>query len=243
MDLEKLDLLYEGKAKLVYRTSDPDLLWIHYKDSATAFNAQKRAEISGKGELNNLISAHLFSYLKEKGVESHFVKLINPREMLVKRLEIIKVEVTMRNIAAGSMTRRLGVPEGTELAFPILEYSFKDDALGDPMVNTDHVLVMGLASREELRRIKEISRTVNDILRAHLRELGIILVDFKLEFGRHQGQIMLGDEISPDTCRFWDSNTGNRLDKDRFRLDMGGLTEAYGEIWNRLTGASVQRNK
>ncbi|HSL93921.1 MAG TPA: phosphoribosylaminoimidazolesuccinocarboxamide synthase [Bacillota bacterium] len=241
--MEKLDLLYEGKAKQVYNTTDPDVLWIYYKDSATAFNAQKKAEISGKGELNNLISAHFFGYLRENGVDSHFVKLINPREMLVKRLDIIKVEVTVRNVAAGSMTRRLGVPEGTALSFPILEYSFKDDTLGDPLINTDHALAMGLASREELHRIREISHLVNDILRTYLKGLDIILVDFKLEFGRYQGQIMLGDEISPDTCRFWDSNTGNKLDKDRFRLDLGGLAEAYGEIWNRLTSVSVQLSK
>lgn len=238
MDLMKLEKLYEGKAKQVFGTSDPDLLWIYYKDSATAFNAQKKAEIRGKGELNNLISAHFFTYLSNNGVESHFVRLISNREMLAKRLDIIRVEVTVRNIAAGSMTRRLGVPEGTELPFPVLEYSYKDDALGDPLINSDHALAMGLATSEELQRINEISHKVNRILSQYLRDLGIILVDFKLEFGRHQGQVMLGDEISPDTCRFWDIRTGDKLDKDRFRLDLGGLTEAYREIWRRLSHES-----
>lgn len=240
MNVEKLDLLYEGKAKQVFGTSEPDLLWIYYKDSATAFNAQKKAEISGKGELNNQISAHFFNYLSEHGVESHFVKLINKREMLVRKLDIIKVEVTVRNIAAGSLSRRLGVPEAKELDFPVLEYSYKDDALGDPLINSDHAVIMGLATREELARINEISYAVNRLLCTYLRDLGIILVDFKLEFGRYHGEVMLGDEISPDTCRFWDSSTGSRLDKDRFRLDLGGVSEAYREIWRRLSRESNQ---
>ena len=240
MNVAKLDLLYEGKAKQVYNTTDPEILWVYYKDSATAFNAQKRAEISGKGELNNLISAHFFDYLRDKGVESHFVKLVSSREMLVRRLDIIKVEVTVRNIAAGSMTRRLAVPEGTELPFPIIEYSYKDDALGDPLINAGHAMAMGLATEAELKHIDELSLGVNEILSAYLKSLGIILVDFKLEFGRHQGKVMLGDEISPDTCRFWDSDTKSKLDKDRFRLDLGGLTEAYRDIWRRLERGAAE---
>ena len=236
--MDKLEQLYEGKAKQVFRTSDPDTYWVRYKDSATAFNAQKKGEIEDKGILNNLISAHFFTLLKEKGVENHFVEVLSPREMLVKKLEIIKVEVIVRNIAAGSMSKRLGIPEGTILPFPVIEYSYKDDELGDPVINADHARAMGLATTEELATMDRASLKVNEILREYMAGVNVTLVDFKLEFGRYKGQVLLGDEISPDTCRFWDATTGEKLDKDRFRRDLGGVAEAYREILRRLTGGN-----
>jgi phosphoribosylaminoimidazole-succinocarboxamide synthase len=236
LKVEKLEQLYEGKAKKVYRTSDPDIYWIYYKDDATAFNAQKRGQISNKGMLNNLISAHFFGMLREQGIDSHLVEVLNSREMLVKRLEIIPVEVVVRNIAAGSMAKRLGIAEGTPLSEPVLEYYYKDDALGDPLVNAYHVRALNWATDEEMAIISEQALRINQLLRAHLAERGVELVDFKLEFGRHNGQVLLGDEISPDTCRFWDMATREKLDKDRFRRDLGGVEEAYREMYRRLTG-------
>ncbi|ABZ85612.1 phosphoribosylaminoimidazole-succinocarboxamide synthase [Heliomicrobium modesticaldum Ice1] len=235
-ELNKLEQIYEGKAKKVFRTENPDIYWIEYKDSATAFNGEKKAEIENKGVLNNRISALFFQYLAKQGVPSHFVELINDREMLVKSLQIIPVEVVARNIVAGSLAKRVGQPEGTPLAKPVLEFYYKDDALGDPMINEYHIAAMEWATPEQMDVIKAIALKVNEILKEFLAGLNIDLVDFKLEFGLHNGEVLLGDEISPDTCRFWDSRTREKLDKDRFRRDMGGLEEAYREILNRLEG-------
>lgn len=236
----KLGELYEGKAKKVFKTDDPQTYWVYYKDSATAFNAQKKGEIAGKGVLNNRISAHFFTLLAEQGVPSHFIRAISEREMLVKKLDIIKVEVVVRNIAAGSLSKRLGLPEGTALPFPVLEYYYKDDALGDPLVNEYHIAALNLATPSEMAQISQVSLRVNTILSAYLHKLNLLLVDFKLEFGRHNGEVLLGDEISPDTCRFWDATTLEKLDKDRFRRDLGGVAEAYEEIYHRLTGGDLR---
>jgi phosphoribosylaminoimidazole-succinocarboxamide synthase len=237
--MEKRKLLYSGKAKEVYATDDPSLCVVYFRDSATAFNAQKKGEIAGKGELNNLISAHFFRLLEDQGVKTHFVSVLTPREMLVRRLEIIKVEVVVRNIAAGSLSQRLGLPEGTQLAQPVLEYYYKDDALGDPLVNDYHIQALGWASRDEMNEIAARALCINDILLPTLKAIGVLLVDFKLEFGRFAGQVLLGDEISPDTCRFWDATTQEKLDKDRFRRDLGGVAEAYQEIYRRLKGGKA----
>ncbi len=234
--MERLEQLCEGKAKKVYRTSDPDTYWVYYKDSATASNAQKKGEIEDKGIYNNLISSHFFELLTQNGISSHYIELISNREMLVKRLDILKIEVVVRNIVAGSLAKRLGLPEGTMLSFPVLEYYYKDDELGDPLVNDYHIKALGLATPKEMEEIAEISRKINDLLQPYLRERNLLLVDFKLEFGRHNGKILLGDEISPDTCRLWDATTLEKLDKDRFRRDLGGVREAYQEILKRLTG-------
>lgn len=233
--------LYEGKAKILYATDDPALVVCYYKDDATAFNAQKRGTIAGKGVLNNHISAHAFRRLEAGGVPTHFVELLSDREMLCRRLEIIPLEVVVRNVAAGSLARRLGLEEGTRLARTVLELYYKDDALGDPMVNRYHVRALDLATDAELDRIEGLALQVNDLLRPWLGERGLDLIDFKLEFGRaaggpDAGTILLGDEISPDTCRFWDVATGERLDKDRFRRDLGRVEEAYAEVFRRITG-------
>jgi len=236
--MEKLALLYAGKAKEVYQTADPECVIIYFRDSATALNGQKQGTITDKGIVNNLISAHFFTLLADHSIATHYLRTVGPREMLAKTLEIIKVEVVVRNIVAGSLAKRLGYAEGTPLAVPILEYYYKDDALGDPLVNNDHLAALNLATAEELKAINIASHQINNILTSHLADKNLLLVDFKLEFGRHQGQIILGDEISPDTCRFWDINTGEKLDKDRFRRDLGGVAEAYHEILRRLTGGS-----
>ncbi|MDK2887496.1 MAG: phosphoribosylaminoimidazole-succinocarboxamide synthase [Thermoanaerobacter sp.] len=234
--MQKGELLYEGKAKKVYRTDDPGVYLVEYKDDATAFNGLKKGVISGKGELNNKISAHFFRLLEEKGIATHFVEQVGEREMLVRALEIIPVEVVVRNIAAGSLARRLGLDEGTALPRPVVEYYYKSDELGDPMINDDHIAVLNLATGEEMSAIKKVALSVNEILRSYLTPRNLELVDFKLEFGRHEGKILLGDEISPDTCRFWDARTKEKLDKDRFRRDLGGVEEAYQEVWRRLVG-------
>jgi len=237
--MEKLALLYEGKAKAVYETADPECVIIYFRDSATAQNGLKQGTIADKGLLNNLISAHFFALLAAHGVETHYVQTVSPREMLAKKLEIFKVEVVVRNIVAGSLVKRLGYPEGTPLATPILEYYYKDDSLGDPLVNSDHLAALNLATAEELTAIALVSHKVNSILKSHLAEKNLLLVDCKLEFGRHKGRLLLGDEISPDTCRFWDITTHEKLDKDRFRRDLGGVSEAYHEILRRLTGGRL----
>ncbi|WP_027718152.1 phosphoribosylaminoimidazolesuccinocarboxamide synthase [Desulfovirgula thermocuniculi] len=234
--MQKGELLYEGKAKRVYRTADPGFYLVEYKDEATAFDGKKKGVISGKGELNNKISAHFFRLLGEKGIPTHFVELVGEREMLVRAVEIIPVEVVVRNIAAGSLAKRLGMEEGTELPRAVVEFYYKSDALGDPMVNEDHIAVLGLAAPEELGIMKRLALAVNEILRDYLAQRNLILVDFKLEFGRHHGEVILADEISPDTCRFWDARTKEKLDKDRFRRDLGGVEEAYREVWSRLVG-------
>jgi phosphoribosylaminoimidazole-succinocarboxamide synthase len=233
--MEKGALLYEGKAKRVYATSDPELLWIEYKDSATAFDGKKKAEIEGKGRLNNLISSIIFTRLRERGIDSHFVQQLSETEQLVKKVAIIPLETVVRNYAAGSISKRLGIPEGERLRRPLVEFYYKSDALGDPLLTEDHIEILDLASREEVELLKTKALQVNAALTELFAELGIKLIDFKLEFGRDsQGNILLADEISPDTCRLWDLETNERLDKDVFRRDLGSLTEAYTAILARL---------
>ena len=236
-NVQKAGQLYEGKAKKVYATSEPELYIVDYKDDATAFNGEKRGTIRGKGVINNRVTNHLMKLLEKHGIPTHFVEEISDRETVVKRVKIIPLEVIVRNIAAGSLSKRLGLAEGTKLASTVLEYSYKDDALGDPMINEYHIAALGLATPQELAEIAGYSLHVNTILGEYLKDLGIELIDFKLEFGKtSDGKIVLADEISPDTCRFWDSATGEKLDKDRFRRDLGGVEDAYREILARLLG-------
>lgn len=234
--MKKLEQLYEGKAKKVFKTDDPDCYIVDYKDDATAFNGEKRGTILEKGIVNNRVSNHLFKMLEAKGIPTHFVEEISDRETIVRKVEIVPIEVIVRNIAAGSLSKRLGLPEGTKLSRAVLEFSYKNDELGDPMINNYHALAMNLATEEELAKIADMAFAVNKILGEYLKESGIELIDFKLEFGRYHGDIILADEISPDTCRFWDSKTGEKLDKDRFRRDMGGVEDAYQEVLKRLLG-------
>lgn len=234
--LRKGDLIYEGKAKKVFATEHPDLIIQEFKDDATAFNAQKKGRIRNKGAINNAISAHLFEYLEGFGVRTHFVEKISEREMICKKLDIIKIEVVMRNVAAGALVKRYGLREGEELDAPIAELYYKNDALGDPLMNDDHAVALKLASPEEVTFLKQAAWKVNAVLRDYFLSKGLKLIDFKLEFGRHDGLILLGDEISPDTCRLWDAETNKKLDKDRFRLDLGGVEEAYLEVRNRVLG-------
>ncbi len=233
---KKAEQLYEGKAKKVFRTDNPDYVIVDYKDDATAFNGLKKGTIVGKGVVNNKVSNHMLAMLGKNGIPTHFVKEISDRETLVKAVEIVPVEVIVRNIAAGSLSKRLGIPEGTKLKQPVLEYSYKNDELGDPMINNYHIYAMGLATPEEMEKIAEYSFRVNDVMTVYLKEIGIELIDFKLEFGRFHGEILLADEISPDTCRFWDTKTGKKLDKDRFRQDLGDVEDAYQEVLYRLMG-------
>lgn len=236
-DVRKTEQLYEGKAKKVYKTTDDNLYIVSYKDDATAFNGLKKGTIEGKGSINNRVSNYLMSLLEKEGIPTHVVRELNDRETLVKKVTIVPLEVIIRNIAAGSLSKRLGIPEGTKLASPVLEFCYKDDALGDPMVNDYHIYAMQIATPEELKIIADYSFRVNDFLTKFLAELGIDLVDFKIEFGRTpDGEIILADEISPDTCRFWDSKTHEKLDKDRFRRDLGHVEDAYHEILRRLLG-------
>ena len=233
--MEKGALLYEGKAKRIYETNDPELLWIEYKDSATAFDGKKKAEIEGKGRLNNLISSIIFTKLREQGIDSHFVQQLSETEQLVKKVEIIPLETVVRNYAAGSISKRLRIPEGEKLRRPIVEFYYKDDALGDPLLTEDHIEILDLASPEEVELLKTKALEVNKVLTELFAELGVKLIDFKLEFGRDsQGNVLLADEISPDTCRLWDMETNEKLDKDVFRRDLGSLTEAYEAILARL---------
>lgn len=235
--MKKLEQLYEGKAKKVYATDDPTLVLVDYKDDATAFNGQKKGQIEGKGAINNRVTNHLMKLLEESGVPTHFVEELSGRETLVKRVTIVPLEVIVRNIAAGSLSKRLGLDEGTMMSKTVLEFCYKDDELGDPMVNEYHIAAMGWATEEELKLICEYSLKVNEVLSAYLKDLNIELIDFKLEFGKTaDGTIVLADEISPDTCRFWDSVTHEKLDKDRFRRDLGGVEDAYQEIMKRLLG-------
>jgi len=235
--MKKLDQVYEGKAKKVFATDDPDLFIVDYKDDATAFNGEKKGTIVGKGVINNRVTNHLMKLLASKGIPTHLVEELSERETLVKKVKIVPIEVIVRNIAAGSLSKRLGLAEGTKLASTVLEYCYKDDALGDPMINDYHIAALNLATPAELEKISEYSFKVNKILSEYLKDLGIELIDFKLEFGRTKdGTIVLADEISPDTCRFWDSKTGEKLDKDRFRRDLGGVEDAYKEILKRLLG-------
>lgn len=235
--MEKKAQLYEGKAKKVFATENDDVVIVSYKDDATAFNGLKKGTILGKGAINNRVTNYLMKMLEEKGVPTHFVEEINDRETIVKKVSIVPLEVIVRNIAAGSLAKRLGLEEGTKMKRTVLEYCYKDDELGDPMVNEYHILAMEYCTKEELDLIASYSLKVNEILGEYLKECGIELIDFKLEFGKtNDGTIVLADEISPDTCRFWDSKTGEKLDKDRFRRDLGGVEDAYQEILRRLLG-------
>ena len=235
--MKKLEQLYEGKAKKVFATDDPEKYIVDYKDDATAFNGEKKGTIMGKGIINNRVTNHLMKMLEKEGVPTHLVEEISDRETIVKKVTIVPLEVIIRNIAAGSFSKRFGVEEGTVLKQPSLEYSYKDDSLGDPMINDYHILSLGLATREELDTIAGYAFKVNEVLKNYLLTLDIELVDFKLEFGKlSDGTIVLADEISPDTCRFWDVKTHEKLDKDRFRRNMGGEVEAYQEILHRLMG-------
>ena len=235
--MKKLEQLYEGKAKKVFATDDPELYIVDYKDDATAFNGEKKGTIMGKGVINNRVTNFLMQKLEKEGVPTHFVKELSDRETLVKKVSIVPLEVIIRNLAAGSFSKRYGVPEGTALKAPSLEFSYKDDALGDPLINEYHVLSLGIATREELDVITKYAFKVNEVLKAFFLTLDIELVDFKLEFGKlSDGTIVLADEISPDTCRFWDVHTHEKLDKDRFRRNLGGEVEAYQEILHRMMG-------
>ncbi|GMA15747.1 phosphoribosylaminoimidazolesuccinocarboxamide synthase [Deinococcus metallilatus] len=237
----KLEQRYEGKAKKVYATENPLEYVVEYKDDATAFNGVKRAQIQGKGEINNAITAHLFPLLERAGVPTHFLEKLSDREQRVRAVTIIPVEVIVRNVAAGSFAKRLGLEEGTPLARPVVEYCYKSDALGDPLINSDTAVALGWASEADLKRIRELALKVRDFLVPYFEQRGIRLVDFKLEFGRTpDGTIVLADEISPDTCRFWDAETNEKLDKDRFRRDLGGVEDAYAEMLRRVTGEGVR---
>ncbi len=235
----KGDLLYEGKAKRLYATENEDVLYVAYKDSATAFNGEKKAEIGGKGILNNKITTILFEQLKKYGIESHFIEQISENEQLVKKVEIIPLEVVVRNIAAGSLSKRLGMAEGTPLKKPIVEFYFKDDDLGDPLLTNAHLELLEIASPVEIDTLQTMALEVNQVLRPIFSDIGVTLVDFKLEFGKTaDGAILLADEISPDTCRLWDKDTNKKLDKDVFRRNLGSLTEVYEIILSRLGGLS-----
>ena len=236
-NMEKLDMLYEGKAKKVYKTDDENAYIVEYKDDATAFNGLKKGTIAGKGVINNKMSNLMFRLLEEKGIPTHYIEELSDRETAVRKVEIVPLEVIVRNIAAGSFSKRYGVPEGSELKCTILEYSYKNDDLGDPLINDLHAIALGLATREELDQIAEMTLAINEALKEIFLKVGIILVDFKIEFGRCPalgGKIFLADEISPDTCRLWDAQTKEKLDKDRFRRDLGGVEEAYNEVFNKL---------
>ncbi|WP_231035404.1 phosphoribosylaminoimidazolesuccinocarboxamide synthase [Pectinatus frisingensis] len=228
--------LYEGKAKIIYATENPEELLVYYKDDATAGNGAKKGTIMGKGIFNNKISAFFFNMLAKNGIEHHYVNMPSDREMIVKKLDMIPLEVVLRNVAAGSLAKRLGVEEGTKLSSPVLEYYYKSDELGDPMINQFHIRAMKWATDEELMQIEKMGFKINSIMTEYLKTKNIDLIDFKLEFGRFKGNVLLGDEISPDNCRFWDSTTHEKLDKDRFRRDLGHVEDAYKEILHRLTG-------
>ncbi len=230
----KLEMFYEGKAKKLYSTSDPDLIIQYFKDDATAFNAKKRGTIEDKGVVNNRMSELFFNLLEHEGVATHFVRRLDEREMLCRRLEIVPVEIVVRNIVAGSLAKRLGRQEGEELKHPFVEYYYKSDPLDDPLIYPEHAIAFGWATEEELRTIREMALKINGVLTSFLEARGVLLVDFKLEFGRHHGRILLGDEICPDTCRFWDKATRQKLDKDRFRRDLGGVEDAYHEMLRRV---------
>jgi phosphoribosylaminoimidazole-succinocarboxamide synthase len=232
--MEKLDMLYEGKAKKVYLTDVEDVLIVDYKDDATAFNGIKKGTIVGKGAINNRMSNHVFRLLEKEGVPTHYVQEVSDRETAVKKVEIVPLEVIIRNVSAGSFAKKMGMEEGIRFSSPTLEFSYKDDALGDPMINDYYAIAIGLATREEIETITQYAFKVNEVLCRYFESIGIELIDFKIEFGRYQGQIILADEISPDTCRLWDSNTHEKLDKDRFRRDLGNVEDAYQEVFKRL---------
>lgn len=232
--MDKLEMIYEGKAKRVFKTDNPDVYHIVYKDDATAFNGVKKGTILDKGAVNNQMSAILFEMLEKKGVPTHFIELLDEREMLVKAVKIVPIEVIMRNIAAGSLAKRLGLEEGTVMDSTVLEFCYKDDALGDPIINEYHIKAINLATDEQIETIKKYAFIINEALVEYFAERKMKLVDFKIEFGIYKGEIILADEISPDTCRLWDSETNEKLDKDRFRRDLGNVEEAYQEVLSRL---------
>ena len=232
--MEKKELIYEGKAKKVYAMDDPDYCMVEYKDDATAFNGLKKGTIRGKGVVNNKMSNFMFKLLAEKGIETHFVEEISDRETIVKKVSIVPLEVIIRNKAAGSLAKKLGLEEGMELKCPILEFSYKNDELGDPMINNSQAIACGSATQEEIDVISDMAYKVNDYMKEFFAGVGVELIDFKLEFGKFHDKIILADEISPDTCRFWDIKTHEKLDKDRFRRDMGGVEEAYAEMMKRI---------
>jgi len=233
--MEKLEKLYEGKAKILYKTSDPDLFIQYFKDDASAFDGKKKGTIVDKGVMNNHMSSRIFEYLEENGVKTHFVKNLNDREMLVKNLDIIPVEVVLRNVAAGSLCKRLGIEEGRVFEEqPILEFFYKSDPLGDPMINECHVDIFGWATKEEVEILKSEGLKINKLMVEFFKERKIRLVDFKVEFGRHKGQVLLGDEISPDGCRLWDWETNEKMDKDRFRFNLGSVEEKYQEVYDLI---------
>ena len=232
--MQKTELLYEGKAKKVYATEDPDYCIVSYKDDATAFNGLKKGTIAGKGVVNNKMSNYMFQLLEKHGIKTHFVEELDDRDTVVKKVEIVPLEVIVRNKAAGSLSKRLGLPEGTPMKTTVLEFCYKNDDLGDPIVNDYHILAAGLATREEIDTISQMALKINEILCKFFLTVNVDLIDFKLEFGRYHGEILLADEISPDTCRFWDVNTQEKLDKDRYRRDMGGVEEAYAEMMKRI---------
>ncbi len=232
--MNKSDELYEGKAKKVYLTDDPDVLIVSYKDDATAFNGQKKGTITGKGAINNRMTNHLFQKLEKSGIPTHFIEELNDRETAVRRVEIVPLEVIVRNVAAGSFSKRLGVEEGRELAEPTIEFSYKNDELGDPLINSYFAKALKLATSEEIETIIKYAFMVNDVLKAEFLKADLRLIDFKIEFGRYHGEIILADEISPDTCRLWDVESGAKMDKDRFRRDLGNVEEAYIEVAKRI---------
>ena len=232
--MKRQEQLYEGKAKIIYTTEDPDLVIQYFKDDASAFNGVKKGTIVDKGVINNHVSTTIFKYLEEKGVRTHLVQELNDREMLVKRLEIIPVEVVLRNVVAGSLAKRMGLAEGTAMKAPILEFYYKDDDLGDPMINEYHIKEFGLATAEEIKILRKQGLLINELLFEFFKQRNIRLVDFKLEFGRHKGEVLLGDEISPDGCRFWHWETGEKMDKDRFRFNLGQVEEKYQEVYHLI---------
>lgn len=232
--MEKLEQLYEGKAKKVYKTENPDVLIVDYKDDATAFNGEKKGTIVGKGVINNRMSNYVMQLLEKEGVPTHFIQEISDRETFVKKVEIVPLEVIIRNVSAGSFAKKLGIEEGRKLLCPTLEFSYKDDALGDPMINSYYALALGIATQEEIDTITKYAFKVNEVLIKYFESIGIELIDFKIEFGRYHDQVILADEISPDTCRLWDKETHEKLDKDRFRRDLGNVEDAYNEVFKRL---------
>ena len=233
--MKKMEQLYEGKAKKVFLTDEEGVVIVDYKDDATAFNGEKKGTIMGKGVVNNRMTNHVFKLFEKAGIPTHYVEELSDRETAVKKVEIVPLEVIVRNVAAGSFSKRMGIEEGRELLCPILEFSYKDDDLGDPFINDDYALALGLATQEEIDIIKGYTHKVNEIMKAYFLEAGMKLIDFKIEFGKlPDGTIILADEVSPDTCRLWDVNTNEKLDKDRFRRDMGNVEDAYNEVFKRL---------
>lgn len=232
--MEKKELLYEGKAKKVYTTEDPEVLIVSYKDDATAFNGLKKGTIVGKGAINNRMTNHIFKKLEAKGVPTHLIEELSDRETAVKKVEIVPLEVIVRNFSAGSFAKKMGMEEGVKFLQPTLEFSYKNDDLGDPFINKYYALALGLATEEEIEAITKYAFLVNEVMQEYFASLNIELIDFKIEFGRYHGQIILADEVSPDTCRLWDKDTHEKLDKDRFRRDLGNVEDAYQEVFRRL---------